>query len=122
MPKTVKYAPEYVKQALFGKDDAPDLNALVMHFFDIAGGPRAVAHMFHRELTAEGTTTFTKAKILDLLLWGTKVASDQRPPPTDLGLVTEDDLIAEWQHVERKLSGGKEAANPEPFESDGSGI
>lgn len=87
------------RKAVKGDIKSPDLACLVSHFFDHAGGERAVAKMLYDEFSEAKQGSIVRQRILDLILRSTKYANEQAPPVDDLGLLTEADLEAEFEHL-----------------------
>jgi hypothetical protein len=119
--RPITKVPAHVKDYLSGKSGHPELGELVAHFFDIAGGPKAVASMLFQELHGAETTPFVRARIFDLLLWITKASGERQPPPPAMDLMSDADLLATYRELEKRLDDGA-PEEEDVSESDGSGI
>jgi hypothetical protein len=94
---TKKYSqtalPERLKKILHKRASGdPQLSELLTHFYEIAGGPRAVAKIIHEELNKCKNDARLRAQLLRLILFSTKQLNALQGTKDDLGLLSEDDL------------------------------
>ena len=94
-PEEEKKVPEIVKQAIRGGIKEPQLAEIAAHFFQRAGGARAVARLLYEEFTAARPGSIIRQRILDMILRVTKFANEKSVKPDDLGLLNDDDLETE---------------------------
>jgi hypothetical protein len=84
-----------LREAVRGRTKEPRISELVQHFFDLAGGERAVAKLLFDAYHSATTTPTVKSKILELVLRSLQFANASTPPRDDLGALAEEDLERE---------------------------
>jgi hypothetical protein len=93
MVRKRKKMPANVLDILRGKvKGVPRLEDLVQHFFDIAGGPRAVAKMMHTEYVASKQGGINRSRILAAILQATKAVGVRTPKGEDTSLLSDEDV------------------------------
>lgn len=78
-----------------GNSRAPKLSELVQHFFDLAGGERAVAKMLLDEYRSEKCSPNVRSRIMDVILRALQFANAKEPSRDDLGNLSEEDIERE---------------------------
>src|SRR5262245_29850995 len=73
----------------------PQLAELAGHFFRVAGGPRQVAQMLYDEFMHGRPGSLVRQRILDMVLRAVKEGARLSPPPPELGILSEEDLLRE---------------------------
>ena len=94
-----KVVVEFLRQAAAAPAAAPRLGDLASHFFESAGGPRAVAQMLYDEFAAARPGSLIRQRILDLVLKCVRFEHETNPRPTDLAGLSEADLNRELVDV-----------------------
>lgn len=99
-----------LRQAVIkGITRAPKISELVQHFFDLAGGERAVAKMLLDEYRSEKCSAHVRSRILDVILRSLQFANARETPRDDLGNLSEEDLETELLALYEASDGKKEA-------------
>lgn len=90
---------------------APKISELVQHFFDLAGGERAVAKMLLDEFRSEKCSANVRSRILDVILRSLQFANAREAPRDDLGNLSEEDIERELLALYEETDGKEEAAD-----------
>jgi hypothetical protein len=96
-----------------GAETDPRFEDIAGHFIRAAGGPAAIAKILYQEFLRAPQGSLIRQRILEMVLRAAKFAAERRPPPSDLGLLSDDDLeleIAETLGEASLLDDGSEAA------------
>lgn len=91
--------PASVKRAIKGDFKQPNLAELAAAFFEAAGGTRTVARLLYDEFSAADAGSLMRQRILEMILRVTKAADDKMTGPRELGILSEEDLLAEAQEI-----------------------
>lgn len=97
-----------VRAALFTPPEKADLDDVVQHFFQIAGGSKAVAQLFWNELSNEETPAPVRARIMEMVMRTFTKLEAQATPLEDMN---DADLEREFDERLKKLANAN--GNPE---------
>lgn len=95
-----------ILNAIRGEVKEPQLSEVAAHFFELAGGPRAVAKMLFDAYMSPNCSPMMRHRILQVALFTVKWANQQSGPREDLGLVSKEDLEREAAELFDKVKGG----------------
>ena len=104
-----KKKPELVSgilSAVRGEVREPRLSEVAAHFFELAGGPRAVAKMLFDAYMSPSCSPMMRHRILQVALFTVKWANQRTGPREDLGLVDTSDLEREAAELFSKVTEG----------------
>lgn len=82
----------------------PNLAELAQHFFDIAGGERAVAKMLWDEYNRTDCLASVRAKIMQFMLQHLKWLNEKSGNIDELGVLNDDDLSKMLDNHIRQVS------------------
>jgi len=94
-----------------GGSRAPKISELVQHFFDLAGGERAVAKMLIDEYRSDKCSPNVRSRILDMILKSLQFANSRENGPDDLGNLSEEDIERELLSLYEDTDGKKAPAD-----------
>lgn len=97
----------------------PTLDAVLDHFFALAGGPAKVANMMLREFDAAAAGSQVRQRILEALLRGLKASDAKGNPADDAGVLSDQDLERQIAVREQRIVEHTERANATPAAGPG---
>jgi hypothetical protein len=123
MPLKPKKIPDAVKSTIRrvakGEDVGPQLGDLAAHFFDRAGGPKAVASLLYEEFREARKGSLIRQRILDMILRCVRFEEERTPPRPGLGTLEDAELDRQLERLlgdleEEKPNGGSQGPAADP--------